>query len=102
MATTKTNDEQKIPSSSSDEQNKPKDGPWSKTPQARILDDLGLTLPCCRANLMTSVDINQIMLISDARQRVQDELRRVGVIAVREQEPDFVPLTPEQETRWFY
>ena len=34
------------------------DAPVDKAPEARVMDELGLTLPCCRRHFMTHVDID--------------------------------------------
>lgn len=34
------------------------DAPVEKSPEARVMDDLGLTMLCCRRHMLTHVDID--------------------------------------------
>lgn len=34
------------------------DAPVDKSPEARVMDDLGLTMLCCRRHMLTHVDID--------------------------------------------
>mgnify|MGYP002032752900 CR=1 FL=1 len=50
----KTNDENNSSESDYDDSN----NVIEKTPEGQILDNLGLTKPCCRRHMLTHVDIN--------------------------------------------